>query len=83
VRLFKSQEERAQIAAAENEYAELVRELQSGDPTHVRAVAQSFRDLASSRDVLSETERRSREGRLDLSGTSPNAGPNHTFIDTC
>jgi hypothetical protein len=57
LRLFKSQEEKAQIAAAENEYAELVRELRSEDTTHVRAVARSFRDGASSREVLSEKER--------------------------
>ena len=80
MRLFK---ERAQIAAAENEYAELARELQSGDPTHVRAVAQSFRDFASSRDVLSETERRSSEGPTRPLGDVPERWPNHTFIDTC
>ena len=59
MRLFKSKEEKAEIAAAANEYVELARKLQSEDPGQVRMVAQSFRGNEGRRQtVLSERERR-------------------------
>jgi hypothetical protein len=58
VKLFKSAEEKAQIAAAQDEYAELVRELANQDPARVRAATQSFRDKQASLSVLSDKERR-------------------------
>lgn len=58
MRLFKSNEEKAQIAAAEGEFAELLRELQNDDPQKVVTVARSFRDKQPALAVLSESDRR-------------------------
>ena len=68
MKLFKSKEEKAQISAAEQEYAELLQVLQSeyaellqvlqrDDPSDVRSAARSFRERRPALDVLSARER--------------------------
>ena len=64
MRLFKSKEEKAQIVAAQQQYADFVQVLESDDDEEVKRAAHSFAEGQSIRDALSEKERQQRNGEV-------------------
>jgi hypothetical protein len=62
MRFFRSKEEKAQIAAAQQQYADLVQALESDDEGEVTGAARSFSEGQSVRNALSEKEREKLSG---------------------
>jgi hypothetical protein len=62
MRLFKSKEEKAEIAAAQRQYADFVQVLESDDEDEVKQATRSFVEGLSVRNALSEKERQQLNG---------------------